>query len=94
MKKKENKKAIALKYDKKNYSAPHVIAKGSGYIAEKIIDEAKQHDVNILEDKALVQLLYNLELNQQIPPHLYPIIAEVFAIVYRAEGVAGILNER
>lgn len=94
MKNSYDKKAIALKYDPAKHQAPHVVAKGSGYIAEKIIDEAKNNDISIREDKALAQMLFQIELNQQIPPSLYPIIAEVFALVYKAEQSAGKLNER
>lgn len=91
---KEIKKAVALKYDPINDKAPHVIAKGAGDIANRIVEEATKHDVAIQQDDALVQLLYQLEINEQIPPKLYPIIAEVFAVVYRAEQLAGYLNER
>lgn len=89
MKKQPPKKAVALKYDTSKHDAPYVIAKGSGFVAEKIIKQANEHDVNIREDKALIQLLYQLEINEQIPSDLYPIIAEIFALVYQAEQIAG-----
>lgn len=79
------KKAVALKYDPVKNNAPHVVAKGSGEVADKIVEKAAEHDVLVREDKALIQLLYQLEINEQIPPHLYPIIAEVFTLVYQAE---------
>lgn len=85
MSKEIRKKAVALKYDSEKKSAPHVIAKGQGEVAKNIIDEAKNNDVNIHEDKALTQMLYQLDVNEQIPPNLYPIIAEVFALIYQAE---------
>ncbi|MFV9509883.1 EscU/YscU/HrcU family type III secretion system export apparatus switch protein [Tepidibacillus sp. LV47] len=88
MKRPQKKKAVALNYDPNQNQAPRVVAKGEGYIAEKIIEKAKVHDVMIYEDKSLVQLLYQLELNSQIPPELYPIIAEVFALVYQGEKMA------
>lgn len=90
MKKKEAiKKAVALKYQPSAYEAPHVTAKGSGFVAEKIIEEADKHDVKIHEDQALIQLLYQIEIEEQIPAELYPIIAEIFALVYQAEQMAG-----
>jgi len=91
---KEVKKAVALKYDPIKDKAPSVVAKGAGDVATRIVDEATKHKIAIQQDDALVQLLYQLELNEQIPPMLYPIIAEVFAMIYRAEQMAGYLNDR
>ncbi|KXG43675.1 EscU/YscU/HrcU family type III secretion system export apparatus switch protein [Tepidibacillus decaturensis] len=90
--KKQIKKAIALKYEPSHFNAPHVIAKGSGYIADQIIEQAQKHDVKIVEDQALTSILYQLEIHEQIPPSLYPMIAEIFAFVYQAEQKAGNLK--
>lgn len=92
MSKEERKRAVALKYDSKNDTAPYVIGKGQGLVAENIINEGKNHDVKIYEDKALSQMLYQLDVNEQIPPKLYPIIAEVFALIYQADKM--IANKR
>lgn len=91
---KEIKKAVALKYDPNKEKAPRVVAKGAGDVAARIVEEGTKHDVAIQQDDALIQLLYQLELNEQIPPKLYPVIAEVFALVYRAEQMAGNLSDR
>ncbi|OEG00382.1 hypothetical protein BHF71_00290 [Vulcanibacillus modesticaldus] len=93
MKNNSLKKAVALNYVPSKDEAPQIIAKGSGYVAEKIIEQGKKHDVKIHEDQSLIQLLYQLELNQQIPSELYPIIAEIFAMVYQAERIAGIKKD-
>ena len=79
-------KAVALKYDGKKNKAPRVIAKGRGEIAEKIIEVAKAHNVPLVEDKNLVQLLEALELETEIPPELYRAVAEVLAFIYRLNG--------
>jgi flagellar biosynthesis protein len=76
-------KAVALKYDAKKDSAPKVIAKGRGNLAEKIIEVAKAHNVPLYEDKNLVQILEALELETEIPPGLYRAVAEVLAFIYR-----------
>ncbi len=88
------KKAVALKYELTKQSAPHVVAKGTGDIADNIIEKAKEHGVKIHEDTALIQLLYQLEINEQIPELIYPIVAEIFVLVYQAEQMAGKENER
>ncbi len=87
MDKRKPKTAAAIQYDPKKHSAPVVTAKGSGVIAEKIISLAKQHNIPIREDAALVQVLARLDLDTQIPVELYRAVAEVLAFVYS-------LNER
>lgn len=80
--------AIALTYEMGD-SAPKVVAKGRGLIAERIIEEAKAHNVFVHESKALVALLMRVNLDEQIPPALYTAIAEILAWIYRLEnGIA------
>ena len=79
-------KAVALKYDGKTDTAPRVVAKGTGKIAQKIIDIAKEHKVPLCEDKNLVQVLAALDLETEIPAELYRAVAEVLALVYRLNG--------
>jgi flagellar biosynthesis protein len=76
-------KAVALRYDREKERAPRIVAKGSGYLAERIIELAKAHGITIYEDKDLIELLSRLELYQEIPTELYQVIAEVLAFVYR-----------
>jgi flagellar biosynthesis protein len=81
-KKKPALKAVALKYTCKVDRAPKVAAKGSGIVAEKIIELAKKHKIPIREDPALVQILSQLDFNQEIPPAVYGIVAEILAFIY------------
>ena len=74
--------AAAIKYDAKKDRAPKITAKGRGLIAEKIIALAKQHDIPVKEDPHLVQILYRLDLDEEIPIELYRAVAEVLAFVY------------
>lgn len=75
--------ACAIKYDKDVASAPVLIAKGADYVAAKIKDAAKEHDIPIVENKPLARMLYyNVELEQEIPAELYQMTAEVLAYVY------------
>jgi len=76
--------AVALKYDTSTMSAPKVLAKGAGRIAEKIRDLAAEHDIPVVEEKELAQNLYKLaEIGQEIPPLLYQAAAEVLAYIFR-----------
>lgn len=75
--------AVALKYDSELYTAPIVIAKGADYLALRIKEEAKEHNIEIYENKPLARMLYtNVEVGDQIPEELYPAVAEVLAYVY------------
>jgi len=76
------KKAVALKYDKDEDNAPKLVAKGKDYIAEKIIEIAKENRVPIYPDRDLVQVLEALDLDFEIPVELYRAVAEVLVFVY------------
>lgn len=78
---KEKQKAVALYYDKAK-SAPIVSAKGSGLVAEKIIQEAKENNIPIQQDNSLIEVLSQIELNQEIPTELYDVVSEILAFVY------------
>ncbi|NLO89011.1 MAG: flagellar biosynthesis protein FlhB [Clostridia bacterium] len=76
--------AVALKYEVGEQDAPEVVAKGAGYIAEKIVQRAKENDVPVVENKPVAQFIYhNVEIGQEIPPELYKAVAEILAVIYR-----------
>ena len=81
-------KAAALRYDRDKESAPRLVAKGSGFVAERIIEVARANGITVYEDKQLIELLSRIELYQVIPVELYQIIAEVLAFVYRMNNKA------
>ncbi|NMO96137.1 EscU/YscU/HrcU family type III secretion system export apparatus switch protein [Paenibacillus lemnae] len=82
------KKAVALKYSPGESEAPIVTAKGQGRLAETILERAKANGVPVQEDAALVEVLSKLDLDQQIPPELYQLVAEVLTYVYQTENRA------
>ncbi|MBN2082710.1 EscU/YscU/HrcU family type III secretion system export apparatus switch protein [bacterium] len=77
-------KSVALRYDPEQDRAPVLVAKGKGFIAERIIALAKEHGIFVHQDPALVELLMDVELADTIPPQLYQVVARVLAMVYRA----------
>ncbi|MED1437512.1 EscU/YscU/HrcU family type III secretion system export apparatus switch protein [Aeribacillus composti] len=85
--KKETKdlKAVALSYNEKKDAAPKVSAKGKGYVAEKIIEQARENNVPIQEDPSLIELLSEVEINEQIPEELYEVVAELLSFIYRLD---------
>jgi flagellar biosynthesis protein len=76
-------KAVALRYQADKDSAPKVIAKGAGFVADKIIELARQNGVHVQEDHDLVEILSKLNVDSDIPENLYRAVAEVLAYVYR-----------
>jgi flagellar biosynthesis protein len=80
--KKSISKAVALKYIPDRDRAPKVTAKGSGILAQRIIELAQKHGVPIKEDPALVQILAQLDFYQEIPPSTYLVVAEILAFIY------------
>ncbi len=85
MKEKERKslkKAVSLQYEPAKQEAPIITAKGQGIIAEKIIELAKKHHIPIKDDPDLIEILSQLELDEQIPPVVYQVVAEIFSFIY------------
>ena len=79
--------AVAIKYDPQVADAPVVIAKGEDYLAAKIKEIAKEHKIEIVENKPLARMLYaNVDVGQMVPPELYQAVAEVLAFVYHLQG--------
>ena len=86
MRKKRNKhlkSAVALKYKSEADSVPKVIAKGEGLVAERIIELARENQVAIKEDPDLVEILSQVDINKEIPPSVYKVVAELLAFVYK-----------
>lgn len=78
----KNSEAVALRYKSKEDNAPKVVAKGRGYVADKILEIARQNNIPVREDPELLQLLSTLDLNSEVPPHVYQVVAELLAFVY------------
>ena len=82
------KQAVAMKYKAYEDSAPKVIAKGSGEIAKKIIQKAKEYDVAIFQNPELTNMLMNVEINEEVPEKLYEAVVEVFVWLHKTENKA------
>ncbi|KAF0808641.1 flagellar protein FhlB-like protein [Alcanivorax sp. S71-1-4] len=68
--------AVALGYGEQD-SAPRVLASGYGPLAERIIDEARRHDIYVQSSPELVGLLMQVDMDEQIPAPLYLAVAEL-----------------
>jgi flagellar biosynthesis protein len=79
-----DKKAVALKYD--GLSAPRVTAKGEAELAQEIMAIAEAFDVPTFQQSDLAELLYRLDLNEEVPPALYIAVAEIMSFAYMLSG--------
>jgi flagellar biosynthetic protein FlhB len=78
--------AIALRYDTE-MPAPIVVAKGRNLLAEKIKQLARDNGIMLVENKPLAQALYkSVEVGDSIPARLYQAVAEILALVFRAQA--------
>jgi flagellar biosynthesis protein len=79
------KAAAALTYDMEHDPAPRVVARGKGYVAERIMQLAEEHGVPVYQDRNLVEMLVKLDLGDTIPYELYQVVAEILSFIYRME---------
>lgn len=82
---KKQKTAVAIEYTPGN-EAPEIVATGKGFVAEKIIETAKESDVPIHKDEKLANTLSVLDIGDYIPQELYGVVADVLVMVDRAES--------
>ena len=80
--------AVALKYDKEKDSAPKIIAKGKGEIAENIIKIAEEQGITIRSDSNLVEILEKINIDAIIPLEAYAAVAEILNFIYKANAKA------
>lgn len=78
--------AVALRYEME-MPAPIVVAKGRNLLAEKIKQLARENGIMLVENKPLAQALYkSVEVGDSIPSKLYQAVAEILALVFRAQA--------
>jgi flagellar biosynthesis protein len=71
-------RAIALKYEPEISNAPRVVAAGTGYMAQRILQVAAENNIAVYHDDSTATLLSKLELGQEIPPELYQIVVNIY----------------
>ncbi|ALR35741.1 hypothetical protein LV28_13845 [Pandoraea pnomenusa] len=84
----ERRTAVALAYGAKD-TAPRVVAKGYGLLADTIVRTAREHGLYVHESPELVSLLMQVDLDQRIPAQLYQAVAELLAWLYKLEAGRG-----
>ncbi|HHV13860.1 MAG TPA: flagellar biosynthesis protein FlhB [Clostridiales bacterium] len=82
----KSKTAVALSYDPED-AAPKVIASGKGFLADRIIERAKEQDIPLHRDEKLASSLSKIEIGDMIPPELYEVVAEVLLFVDKMDNI-------
>jgi flagellar biosynthesis protein len=83
---KKQKKAVALTYRPGKDDAPKVTASGQGKVAERIIETAREYGIPVKDDPDLMEVLSKLDIEEEIPPGVYVVVAELLAFAYSVNG--------
>lgn len=79
--------AVAIQYVQSEMPAPKIVAKGAGFVAERIKELARTHGIAIIENKPVARgLFYAVQVGDFIPEKFYMIVAELLAQVYRKKN--------
>jgi flagellar biosynthesis protein len=75
-------RAVALGYDRDRDRAPRVLARGSGEIAQTILERAAEHGIPVERDPDLLACLEPLQVGHEIPVAAYTAVAHILAFLY------------
>jgi flagellar biosynthetic protein FlhB len=79
--------AVAIRYVAMEMPAPRVVAKGAGFVAQRIKEVGAMHGVQIIENKPVARgLCYAVKVGDYIPETFYLIVAELLAQVYKRKN--------
>lgn len=87
----DKKTAVAVAYVP-GEQAPKILATGTGAVADKIIETAKENDVPLYKDGKLADTLSKLKIGDMIPPELYEVVAEILVFVDDMDRMKGKLD--
>ena len=81
VKRPEDREAAALKYDPQTAGAPFIVALGKGYTADRMVETARENNVQVVRDEKLSRVLQKLSVGDEIPEELYKVVAEILIFV-------------
>ena len=83
------KQAAAISYDPSENDVPILAAFGEGYMAQKIVDIAKESGVPVVPEPGLTNMLSKLGVGDEIAPEMYDAVAKVLAFVSEVDRSYG-----
>ena len=81
--------AAAISYDPTENDVPVLSAFGEGYVAQKIVEVAKESGVPVLPEPGLTKMLSKLSVGDEIAPEMYDAVAKVLAFVSEVDRTYG-----
>lgn len=81
--------AAALKYNAQEDNAPYIVALGKGYVARRMVQEAHEKNVQVVQDQKLSNVLQKLSVGDEIPEELYKVVAEILLFVNNMDAKYG-----
>lgn len=85
---KNKKKAAAIKYFKDNLNTPVIAALGNDDFAEKIIEEARQNGIDIIENSDFFKFENLFKIDREIPVEVYKIVANILVNIFKTNEAA------
>lgn len=85
--------AIAIKYGDEADEVPTLIAKGVGSAAKYLVSDATSLQIPVIRNVPLARDLQWLDINEEIPSHLYDSVAEVLLFVHDLNKKYGVKRE-
>lgn len=78
--------SIALKYDKIGDRPPYVVAKGADFMALKIREVGREHNVPVMQSPPLCRAIFHsTDIGENVPEELFAAIAQILAYIYQLE---------
>ena len=74
-------RAAAISYDPAENDAPILSAFGEGYLAQKIVEVARESGVPVMPDPSLASMLSKVSVGDEISPEMYDAVAKVLVFV-------------
>ncbi|MEL7608355.1 MAG: EscU/YscU/HrcU family type III secretion system export apparatus switch protein [Bacillota bacterium] len=84
-KKEKRPRAAAIQYDPQRDNAPCIVGLGEGEVARNMIKTAEEHDVAIVENPSLCDVLNKMSVGDEIPEELYDVVAEILVFISRLD---------
>ena len=72
--------AVALSYTG-DEPAPIIIANGRDELAKRMLEIAREHEIRVVEDPLLADILSDVEIGNCIPVETWEAVASIFAII-------------
>jgi len=73
--------AAALKYNAQEDNAPYIVALGKGYVAQRMVESARENSIQVVQDQKLSSVLQKMSVGDEIPEELYKVVAEILIFV-------------